>query len=234
MGGGGHGMGGSSASPAQFARSLADIVGVFPDRGGVDSFPTLGLRLKSDDAGLPVVSMVWPDTVAAEVGFERGDVVLDVNGATPSDLAGLRFLLASLEWSERVGLKVRRDDEVVEVAALLFPDVDSTEVSIAPGHDIEQLRPFDTTSSTAADDRVVPEAEPVWTLVTDDELSKRAEVRVGGVLDQVHELDEHGRVTRSLFRAPRTDGSVELRHHRDRTGEIEKTIRFDRIGGKLD
>ena len=83
--GGGHGMGGAAAPRAQFARSLADFVAVFPDRGGIAAFPTFGFKLKADDDGRPVVSIVFPDTLAESVGFATGDRVLDVNGVEMND-----------------------------------------------------------------------------------------------------------------------------------------------------
>ncbi len=137
MGGGGHGSGESSGAPAQFAMSLADFVGAFPDRGGIEAFPTVGLKLKEDDGGQPVVSMVWPDTLAEEVGFESGDRVLDVNGVAPESLGELRFLIADIEWGERLGLLLHRGEETTEVAALLYPNVDLSDESVAPGFELE-------------------------------------------------------------------------------------------------
>jgi hypothetical protein len=46
MGGRSQGMGAAPpASPASFTRTLADFVGVFPDAGGVEAYPQLGLQL---------------------------------------------------------------------------------------------------------------------------------------------------------------------------------------------
>ena len=117
--GGGHAAGEDDSAPALFALSLADYVGVFDDRGGIEAFPTVGLKLKQDDEDHPVVSMVWPDTLAEEVGFKSGDRVLDVNGAEPESLGELRFLIAGIEWGQRLGIRVQRGDEMIEVAALL-------------------------------------------------------------------------------------------------------------------
>lgn len=233
MGGGGHGMGASSGPPAQFAKSLADIVAVFPDNGGIEAYPTLGLRLKNDDDSRPVVSMVWPDTLAEEVGFASGDEIVDVNGAEPADLADLRFLLAEIEWGQRLGLKVRREDETVEIAALLYPSIDTTEPSVAPGHTLETLTSFDPAASAPATEHITPDGRPEWVLVTKDGGPARVEVRIDGVLEQAHELDDDGRVTRSLHRESREDGAVEIRYERDDTGAVVRTAKLDRTGSEI-
>ncbi len=232
--GGGHGDGENAGAPAQFARSLADYVGVFPDRGGIEAFPTVGLRLKADEDGHPVVSMVWPDTLAMEVGFESGDRILDINGVVPENLGEFRFLLAEIEWGQRLGLQVQRGDETVEVAALLFPSVDTSEVSVAPGYALETMVPLDPASSVSAVNQVFPEGLAEWSLVSRNEVPSRAELRRDGVLDEVHELDQNGLVRRSLYRFAPEDGTVEQRYLRNQDGTVEETISLDRTGAVVD
>ncbi len=235
----GHPMGGDrsaaedAGAPAQFALSLADYVGVFDDRGGIEAFPTMGLRLTEDDDGRPAVSMVWPDTLAEEVGFQSADTILDVNGVAPESLRGLRFLLAEIEWGQRLGLRVQRGEETIEVAALLFPTVDTSDESLAPGYQLEAMVPLDPASSVSAADQVFPDGLAQWSLVTEDGVPARAELRREGVLDEVHELDEDGRVKRSLYRTAREDGTVERRYVRDEGGLVEETISLDRTGAEI-
>ncbi len=162
MGGGGHGAGESVGAPAQFALSLADYVGAFRDHGGIEAFPTVGLKLKEDEDGRSVVSMVWPDTLAEEVGFESGDRILDVNGVAPESLGELRFLIAGIEWGERLGLLVQRGEEAVEVAALLFPNVDLSDASVAPDFELEAMVPLDPASSISASQQVFPDGLAQW------------------------------------------------------------------------
>lgn len=233
MGGGGHDTDDGPGPPAQFARSLADYVGGFPDHGGIEAFPTLGLRLKEDDDGRPAVSMVWPDTVAEAVGFASGDVILDVDGVAPADLGDLRFLLAGIEWGQRVGLKVRRGDDELEVAALLFPTVEVSEPSVAPGYEVEILDPFDPATAVATESYVPPDRAR-WRLVAEDEVPVRVEVVREDVLDEIHELDEAGRVARSLYRVAREDGAVEVRYQRDDAGDATAVTRLDRTGGVIE
>jgi uncharacterized iron-regulated protein len=232
--GGGPGEGESPLPPAQLARSLADYVGVFRDRGGVEAFPTLGLRLKADDDDRPVVSMVWPDTLAKEVGFSSGDRIVDVNGSVPENLSDLRFLLAEIEWGQRLGLLVERGEETIEVAALLFPTIDTSDRSTVPGFTIESMVPLNPVSPAPASDQVFPENLPEWSLVLEDDVPARAELRRDDVLEEVHELDQNGRVKRSLYRIAREDGTVERRYRRDQEGAVIEIISLDRTGAELD
>jgi uncharacterized iron-regulated protein len=234
MGGGGHGMGGVAGSPALFVRSLADIVAVFPDRGGVDAYPTLGLRLRADDEGYPVVSMVWPDTRAERVGFASGDRIVDLDGVEPANLGELRFLLAGLEWGRRTGLMVERGDETIEVGALLFPDVDISEPGTAPGYVVEPMTEVDPGSAVPVHDVVLAGDRSQWAMVTEDGTPVRAEVRRDGRLDEVHELDANARIVRTLLREAAVDGAVEIRYRRDDAGEVVTVERFDRAGERVE
>lgn len=233
MGGGGHGMGDAAAPPAQFARSLADLVAAFEDSGGIEAYPTLGLRLAAGDDGRPVVSAVWPDTLAEDVGFASGDVIVDVNGRRPGGLAELRLMLAEIEWGQRLGLLVERGGATLEIAALLVPAVDTTEPSTAPGYTVETVGELDPASPAAARDLVLPADRADRRLVSQGGVAARIEVRHGEVLDEVHELGADGRVSRSLLRVARDDGAVELRFERDADGWVTGVAAFDRLGGRV-
>ena len=226
-------MGASAGPPAQFARSLADYVAVFTNRGGIEAFPTIGLKLKVDEDDRPVVSMVWPDTLASTVGFASGDRIVDIGGVVPKDLADFRFLLAGIEWGLRLGIRVMRDDETVEIGALLFPTVESIDRTVAPGYVVETLDAFDPASGTDAGGAVVPGDRARWSLVTDDGVPVRVEVRVDDLLEEVHELDSDGRVARSLYRIAR-DGVVAIRYERDEAGAVAATTEYDRTGAVID
>jgi uncharacterized iron-regulated protein len=233
MGDGGHGMGAAAGPPAQFVRSLADFVAVFEDNGGIEAYPTLGLRLAVGDDGRPMVSAVWPDTMAEDVGFASGDVILDVNGRRPADLGELRFMLAEIEWGQRLGLLVERGDGTLEVAALLFPTVDTTEASTAPGYAVEAVGELDPASPTVAPQLVLPDDRAERRLVSEDGAPVRIEIFRGEVLDEVHELDGDGRVHRSLLRRARNDGAVELRYERGADGLVVGVTGVDRRGGQV-
>ncbi len=232
--GGGRRMGAAAGPKAQFTRSLADYVAVFSDRGGVESFPTLGAKLKADDEGRPVVSIVFPDTRAEAIGFVSGDRILDANGTTPANLGELRFMLATMEWGERWGFRIRRGEEELEIGALLFPTVDISDHEIAPGFEVADMAAFDPPSPVAVMSAVVPEDTARLTMVTADGGASRVEVRAGDVLEEVHELNGDGRVERSLFRIAQEDGVVEIRYERDEVGKVIGTLSFDRTGAEID
>jgi uncharacterized iron-regulated protein len=223
------GMGGGGPAPAQFVRSLADIVAVFT--GAVEPFPRLGLSLKENDEGI-VISMVLPDTPAKHAGFASGDQVLDVNGIIPSSLSHLRRLLAWQEWGQRLDLRLARGDESLDIAMLLYPAVESTETSVVSGWQLEPVAELDPTGS-----------EPVTTvdagqiaqrlLVSHDGTPQRVEVWRGKALDEVHELDENGRIARSLYRQPLLDGAVEIHYQRAEDGGVTDTNRYNRIGDQM-
>jgi hypothetical protein len=223
------GGGAPDDKPAQFVRSLADVVGVFEATGGIEAYPTIGLRLGASEDGVPAIQMIWPDTRAAEVDFKYGDVVLDLNGVRPDDLSHLRRMVADLEWGDRAGFVLGRGDEVLEVAVLLVPDTVEVEREVAPGYTVEPAGTFDPDGGspvTASE----PDDEPFAVLVSRDGTPLRVEVRRGEVVEEVHELDDAGRVLRSLYRAPRPDGAVEVRRERDDTGAITQVVRVDRRG----
>jgi uncharacterized iron-regulated protein len=233
MGGHGNGMVKDAGKPAQFVHSLADYVGVFADTGGIEAYPRLGLRLEADDDGVPIVSMAWPDTPAEAAGFESGDRILDLDGVEPSDLSDLRWTLARTEWGDRVGFRVEREEAELEIAVLLYPQVDITEAEVAPGFTVEAVVGFDpeSTDPVTADADAVN--QPRGVVVSQEGGPARVEVWSGEVLEEVHELDESGRVTRSLYRTPQPDGTVEILYERDEDGSVTATTRLDRAGNDL-
>lgn len=232
--GGGHAMGGSPSPRAQFSSSLADYVAVFPDRGGIDAFPTFGVKLKAGENEVPVVSIVFPETLGEAIGFASGDRILDLDGRAPANLGELRFMLANIEWGERIGFKIARGDDEMEISALLFPTVDISDNEIAPGFEVKPMHGFDPASLAAASEKLIPDEAARWSMVTADDGATRAEVRVDDVLEEVHEIDGQGRVARSLYRVARDNGAVEIRYERDGDGNVVDTVSFDRTGAVIE
>jgi uncharacterized iron-regulated protein len=231
MGGGMVGMQGPDASPATFTRTLADFVGVFPDTGGVEAYPQLGLQL-SEKEEAPTVSMVFPDSIAATVGLASGDRILDVNGIRVAGRSELRTLLAATEWRQRLGFLVERDGQQQEIAMLLYPQVDLSEQATAPGWSITPAEAVDPQAAgVAAAATGDGPARPI--LVSRNEVPQWLALRAGDLLDEVHEVDAGGRIVRSLYRIPRPDGAVELRYRRGADGSLESTVRVDRSGREL-
>jgi len=229
MGGGGADAG----PPAPFARSLADIVAVFADTGGVEVVPRLGLTLEDGDNGTIMVKRAWPDTPSADAGLQKGDRIVDLNGVVPEDIQHLRLALARLRWGDRFDVAAQRDGKAVSAVSLLEPEVTSTEVSVAPGWTVSDLSTFDPSSPEPVTTTGIIPADDARSMrvVSRDGAPKRVEVWDGETLAEVHELDGSGRVVRSIFRSALPGGAVEVCYERAADGKVVSTGRFDR-GGK--
>ena len=228
--GSGHGGEDSGFSPAVFSRTLADWVAVFEDDGGVEAFPVLGLSLETRE-GRIAVKRVRPDTPAAEAGLRKGDVIFDLAGWKPPDLPRLRLKLAALRWGDRFDLAVFRDGERVFCRAILEPALVETERTVAPRWKVERLPAFDPRQGLPDPIRPGEAAPPRtrYSLVSRDGRPVRAEVRVGGLLVAVHEIED-GTVVRSVYRDPLPDGAVVVIPVRDGEGRIVGERRLDRAG----
>lgn len=207
----GHPMGpghGGSASPARFVRSLADYVAVFADTGGIEEYPRLGITLGETDDGIPTVGMVFPDSLAEQIGLEHGDRIVGLHESVPGSTDELRRRLSALEWGQRLALVVERDGERQTLSALLFPDPLLRDPEPLPGYHVEQTRVEATDTGivvTAGEGEAGTPAEERL-LVTAPDGARRLEVRRHGVLEEVHILDEEGRVTDSLYRTGEPTG----------------------------
>jgi membrane-associated protease RseP (regulator of RpoE activity) len=221
--------GGAGGTPALFVRSLADVVGVFADRGGVEAVPRIGLKLKLAD-GKIVVKMAWPDTASAAAGLHPGDRIMDLNGAVPSDIHHLRLALARLRWGDRLDMKVERSGKTIDCAALLEPEVRTVDTTVAPGWKVEAAAPFDPAGVAAAMAAPAAASSRDARLILRGGKAVRVEVWKGKTLVAVHVLDASGRAIRSLYRAPLSGGVVEVRYERAKDGSVTAVRRFDRAG----
>lgn len=86
--------------------------------------PWLGARLQPVTSDLArsigldrprgaIVAELWPDGAAERAGFERGDIVVEVDGVAVNDEAGARFRFATRTIGERAAFTVLRDGEAV-------------------------------------------------------------------------------------------------------------------------
>jgi uncharacterized iron-regulated protein len=99
----------------EISRSLADYVwGLKEEEKPV--FPSVGLSLKKFD-GLDnlVIDRKPIDGVAKGVDFEKGDVVLSVDGKEFQDINELRIYLAQFSWDDEVKFHILRDAQEIEV-----------------------------------------------------------------------------------------------------------------------
>jgi hypothetical protein len=234
MPGGGHGHGAAAGPPALFVRSLADVVGVFPNRGDVEAVPRLGLKLEDKDGAI-TVKRVWPDTASDEAGMAKGDVIVDLNGVPAGDIHHFRLALARLRWGDRMDLRVQRDGTTVDCATLLEPELESVTRETAPGFKLEEAAALDPTSAEPVKAAEKPDPDTVVhrALILEKGVPQRVEVRRGKVLTEVHLLDPQGRVVRSLYRDPQPDGAVEIEYTRNAAGAVTSTVRRDRSGSEI-
>ncbi len=99
----------------EVSRSLANYLWGIPEEEK-PVFPSVGLGFKKFD-GLDnlVVERKPIDGVAREADFEKGDVILSVDGKAFHDLNQLRVYLAKLTWDDETKFGLLRDGQEIEV-----------------------------------------------------------------------------------------------------------------------
>ena len=100
------------------SRGLADFIwGIAAEEK--TAFPDVGLTVKKLD-GLDnlVVDPEPASGVARGAGFQKGDVILDVDGLAFSDINELRIYLARFDWGEEANFRVLRNARVENVTLL--------------------------------------------------------------------------------------------------------------------
>ncbi len=98
------------------SRALGDYVfGLAPE--AKPAFPTIGLGLKRiENLENLVVDPKPTDGVAARSGFEKGDVILSVDGRAYTDINELRMALARLACGDEATFKVLRAGAVKDIS----------------------------------------------------------------------------------------------------------------------
>lgn len=215
---------------ALFTRSLGDYVGVYHDYGGVEVFPSFGFSLEEGDDGEIMVRMVLPDSLSEKAGVEAGDRVLDLNGREPGDIRRLRMELSRFRWGDRFDLKVEREGKERNVVILLKPDVRDQKERAAQDWIREKIKPFDWASARAVTEGMKTEEEKIYFLAHKKGRPPWIERRENGLCREFHELDEDGRVIRSVYADPLGDGTVEIRYERDPEGNVTRQELLDREG----
>lgn len=96
-------------------RSFSDYIWGIPEQER-PAYPAIGLALKQID-GLenPVLERKPIDGVAAGGDFEKGDILLSVDGKTFGDINEWRIHLAGYEWGDEAKVRLFRSGEVREV-----------------------------------------------------------------------------------------------------------------------
>jgi uncharacterized iron-regulated protein len=99
----------------EVSRTLADYVwGIHEEEK--PAFPSIGLSFKKI-SGLDnlVIDKKPKDGVAEDGNFEKGDVILSVDGKTFRDINELRIYLARFTWGDEVEFLLLRDAEEIQV-----------------------------------------------------------------------------------------------------------------------
>jgi len=99
----------------EVSRSLADYVWGLPEEER-PAFPSVGLSFKKFEGLNNLVIEREPiDGVAKAAGFEKGDVVLSVEGQEFGEINELRIFLAKLNWGDQVMFRLLRDAQEKEI-----------------------------------------------------------------------------------------------------------------------
>ncbi len=99
----------------EVSRTLADYIWGIPEEEK-PAFPSLGLSFKKI-SGLEnlIIDKKPIDGVAKDGNFEKGDVVLSIDGKTFKDINELRIYLARFRWGDGVKFLLLRDAEEIQV-----------------------------------------------------------------------------------------------------------------------
>ncbi len=102
-------------------RSLADYVwGIKEEKMPI--FPSIGLRFKKFDRLDNLVIERKPiDGISKNANFEKGDVILSVDGKSFSDINELRIYLAEFNWDDEVKFCLLRNAQQLEVLLKFQP-----------------------------------------------------------------------------------------------------------------
>lgn len=102
-------------------RSLADYVwGINEEQMPI--FPSIGLRFKKFDRLDNLVIERKPiDGISKNANFEKGDIVLSVDGKSFSDINELRIYLAEFNWDDEVKFCLLRNAQQLEVLLKFQP-----------------------------------------------------------------------------------------------------------------
>jgi len=105
----------------QVSRSLGDYVWGFVEEEK-PAFPAIGLSFKKFE-GIEnlVIDNKAVEGVAKGAEFEKGDVILSMDGRAFSDINEARIYLAQFKWGDEVKIRLLRNGQVKEIALKFEP-----------------------------------------------------------------------------------------------------------------
>ncbi len=155
-------------------------------------------------AGPATITLVMPESPAAEAGLQQGDIVLAVDGDGVKNVSDLSRAIR-LRQGQTVDFTVKRDDPLEGPQMLTIPvrsrwDPEDTVYTVAPGDTSSSVArdlgiPFDLVLSAAGIEYQLGEGEQIT--VTDAEGPRTYTVRKG---DSVASVARHLHVTQELVR----------------------------------
>jgi len=111
----------------QVTRSFADYIWAIPEEK-IPAYPSIGLRFKKFDGLENLVIESKPISgVVKKTNFDKGDVILSVDGKSFSDINELRIYLAKFKWHEEVSFCLLRNARQVEVSLKFQPPEEKKE-----------------------------------------------------------------------------------------------------------
>ncbi len=110
-----------AAKPLTVARSLGDYLWGLEEEAR-PAFPDVGLALKMfENLGNPVIDAKPVSGVAKKAEFEKGDVVLSVDGKPFPGINDLRAYLAGFGWGSETKFRVLRGGQVKDIVLKFEP-----------------------------------------------------------------------------------------------------------------
>lgn len=105
-----------------FAIPMEDVLAMLPRlKEGKDlNRGMLGISMKSNDiySVLPEIGKVAKNSAAARAGLQAGDIITEVDGKPVVRMAQVQHILGTKYEGEKVSLKIKRGDKIVDLANL--------------------------------------------------------------------------------------------------------------------
>lgn len=95
-------------------RSLADFLWGVPEQKQ-EKYPSFGFSVEEKGATGFEVKRVIPKTLAEKKGFERGDVIVSIDGKTFSNMAQLKKYLSFKNWNDDIEFKILREEKIIKI-----------------------------------------------------------------------------------------------------------------------
>ena len=103
------------------SRSLADYIWGKKELE-YDKYPSLGFSIEDNDGNGYRIKRVLPETMAANNGLKKGDIIYSIDGNKFENLTQLKKHLQYKNWNEEISFMVNREEEDLEISFVIEPD----------------------------------------------------------------------------------------------------------------